>query len=92
MEGEYEDRIEAADDLMDQQVHDVEVEETIEYLERQGYDGETGSFALADRVLLVESPSVTDSGIELRFLKDDQDTPYAIVDVDDQDEYGVLLE
>jgi hypothetical protein len=92
MEGDYEDEMEAADDLLDQQVHSVEVEDTVEYLEKQGYDGETDSFEQADRVVLVESPSVTDQGIELRFLKEGQDTPYAIVDVDDQEGYEVLLE
>lgn len=91
MEGD-EDEMEAADDLLDQQVHSVDVDETVEYLESQGYDGETDSFKQADSVVLVESSSVTESGIELRFLKEDQNAPYTIVDVDDQQDYEVLLE
>lgn len=92
MEGDYEDKMEAADDLLDQQVHGVEVLDAVDYLEGQGYDGETGNLEQADRVILVESPSAIEEGIEFRFLQGDQDTPYAVIDVEDDEDYGWLLE
>lgn len=73
-------------------VHDVDVEDAVSYLEDRGYDEETGSLEEADRVVLVESPDVTDAGIELRFLCEGHRTPYTILDVEEPDNYEVLLE
>lgn len=74
------------------QVHDVEVEQTVNYLEDRVEQEQVEELSRADRALLVETPDITETGIEFRFYESSNDrTPYSTLEIESSD-YEVLLE
>lgn len=75
------------------QVHDVELDQTLQYLEEDAEYDVSEDLSKAERVLLVETPNITETGFEFRFYESSEsDEPYTILDVEDSEDYEVLLE
>lgn len=75
------------------QVHDVELDQTLQYLEEDVEYELDEDLSKAERVLLVETPEITDTGVEFRFYESSEsDEPYTVLEVEDSDDYEVLLE
>jgi hypothetical protein len=75
------------------QVHDVELDQTLQYLEEDVEYDLDEDLSKAERVLLVETPEITDSGVEFRFYESSEsDEPYTVLEVEDSEHYEVLLE
>lgn len=75
------------------QVHDVELDQTLQYLEEDVEYELDEDLSKAERVLLVETPEITDTGVEFRFYESSEsDEPYTVLEVEDSDNYEVPLE
>ena len=75
------------------QVHDVELDQTLQYLEEDVEYDLDEDLSKAERVLLVETPEITDSGVEFRFYESSEsDEPYTVLEIEDSEDYEVLLE
>lgn len=75
------------------QVHDVELDQTLHYLEEDVEYDLDEDLSKAERVLLVETPEITDTGVEFRFYESSvSDEPYTVLEVEVSDDYEVLLE
>jgi hypothetical protein len=75
------------------QVHDVELDQTLQYLEEDAEYDISEDLSKAERVLLVETPDITETGVEFRFYESSKsDEPYTILELEDSEDYEVLLE